>query len=431
MSIRKMFVKDKKKFVSFIGNLMREGLDFSSKALCFLLCLAGVVFGQDVTTENTEDRFPYESCFLSGNVSYRVSPFSLTIHTEVDGMRTTEMQEHGTNYLSRSGAGNDKERIDTNNAVERRKSSGISGSVGGALEGRASWSLMGGPDVGAKISTKASGEVRGSSDKSETRSIGVKNESIRESSVRNYHSYGEGFLVIDEPMMRYGNFRLKFSVTLQGVDLSERFEFRKKAGKQACVDLKGLSRTIKIPYKGDDFSLVKNYELTFDYEIKDRRLLEELVDLYNKRLLDEKLHVRINGSDFELKSKSGKNAFIETEIETQRNPHTLFSVDYEPVSSFSPWVIKHRILVNGRKQQVTLYEALKAMNKKINLEGEAMPESTFEFSGEEKKLIAVNENEVGKFIKAESDKGREYYEILGMKVDNNYYFSIDSFLLEA
>ena len=389
------------------------------------MCLVGAVLGQGVTGA-VSDAIPYSSLLIPGGVSYSVSSFSLT--QEQNETENSAENTGGKGQLSavknidrgHDGAGDYSRSFRYSSQAETF--AGVETRVNMIL------GILPVPDADADACAPDSKSLHEAKDQSNSSYKGISDGLKEQFSLKGESNPVRSIPYFDEGSIAHGDFHLKFTVKLKTLGRDERYAYKGGGDKRASVDINGLSHTLKVPFEGHDFTLFETYSLPFDYKITDRSLLRELADLHNTGRLDEVLSVTINGSDFELLSSSGMNAFTEMARERRRTPHTMISVDFGIGSEFSPWFVKHRTTFNGKKREITLLDALKAINCKL-AENDALPENTFKV--DEKGLSSVEDFEMEEFFKGKTEYGEETWGIPVVSLDDRQVLTLSPDVLDT
>ncbi len=361
-----------------------------------------VIAENNVLSENA-----LSSMLISRGVSYQFSPFSLTREQQISGI----VQRSDRSNISFDSAKESSHHEASSEIEDVNKTSMTNSGSSRNVEAHASVGLQ-----GISIGGSATGEKHWKKDRNLESLNSSKYEVNRSTNKKQNFIKGEGFSFEENQDIAYGNPRLRFSLTLKSLSFDETYVLQNSSEKPTAITLTGLSRTIKIPYIDSGFTLSDDtsYTISFDYEVKDAVLAEELVALKNMGCLNEVLSAHINANDFNLLSQDGKNVFREMNRIKKLTPYTTISIDFGTAAYLSPWSVKHIVRKNGNRHAVTMKEALIAINEKL-AEIDALSDQTFVVSNNN--LISIENVYLNTLQKIETDSGDEKWGVVVVELN--------------
>ena len=306
-------------------------------------------------------------------ISYSVSRIRLTRDVKVlDGKRKVNSVRGTDDFMS-----SDEQRLSAHDATKKISTDAVvDTNVGASAKAHVGlWSGM-----NASAEAHAGVEYNG---KDETHTTSSTADSHKRNEVARRGRRNLDSQEISE-QQQYGNPYLSFSILLKSLDVIENYVLR--PNKDGCVYalLKGLSRTVRVPYevKSEIALDVKDQCLEFVYPITDELLLKELEEVQTRDGLITNVTVEILGGEFPIISGSGKNVLNEMRLIELKRPTTELAILFGEPKSLSPWRVRR---IHGKRSgrkgaNVTIREALDAVSVVLS-EDDDMPEHVFEFEG--------------------------------------------------
>lgn len=156
--------------------------------------------------------------------------------------------------------------------------------------------------IGAKVEAKA--EARHGVGKVDN-DVNVKNDDVSTSTVKSFHRGSSG---------QIGEYKLKFSVSISSFGDEDVYIVSAEKDKSVAVVVHTPFSDIKVERALDKDLVVDDDDVTceFEYEIRDKMLVEKFLDLQKTGKINQVLKGEIRGGDFNLVSqRTGKNIFKE------------------------------------------------------------------------------------------------------------------------